>query len=166
MMPHSFLFGHLLEMVKVSMKYPRDVDQQPVPYLLLREHPHLTATGMLYMDVWPIGPPMVAVIHPDIMAQYTQTVSLPKAPIMQTEFGPFTNCDDLVNQEGKDWKTWRSIFNPGFSMNNIITLVPEFLEEIQVFKDWLVSAAKSGQVVAIDPQALRVTVDVIARAVL
>jgi cytochrome P450 len=118
------------------------------------------------MDVWPIAPPMIAVFHPDMMAQYTQVVSLPKAPLMRREFYPFTQCNDLVNQEGKEWRTWRSIFNPGFSMNNIIALVPEFLEEIQVFKDWLGSVAKSGEIVPLDDQAMKAAVDVIGRAVL
>lgn len=165
-MPHSFLFGHFPSIIKATLKYPRDINGQCVPLLLLDEYPELRSVGALYMDVWPIAPPMIAVFHPDMMAQYTQTVSLPKASIMRREFYPFTQCNDLVNQDGKEWRTWRSIFNPGFSMNNIIALVLEFLEEIQVFKDWLISVAKSGEEATLDDRAMKVAVDVIGRAVL
>jgi cytochrome P450 len=138
-----------------------------VPLLLARKYPELFEdAGCIYLDMWPIASPMLAVYHPDLMAQYTQVTSLPKHGQMKMEFTPFTGCNDLVTQEGKDWKTWRSVFNPGFSAKNILSFVPEIVEEILIFKDWLTDVAKKGEVRKLDAQAAKITVDVMGRVVL
>jgi cytochrome P450 len=136
-----------------------------VPLFLVREYPDLCSSGLVYLDMWPISAPMIAVFHPDMMAQFTQETSLPKHKMMRREFMPFTQCNDLVNQEGVAWKTWRSIFNPGFSAKNLVSFVPEMVEEILIFRDWLKSVAASGEVVSLENQAKKVTIDIINRAV-
>jgi cytochrome P450 len=166
MLPHSFLFGHLVYVAKLMMKQPKDTSGLYTPLLLLREQPELFDCGVAYLDVWPINSPMLAVFHPDMMAQFTQDISLPKHEMMRYEFMPFTECNDLVNQEGQVWKTWRGVFNPGFSAKNLLTFVPEMVEEILVFKDWMKSAAASGEVKTLENQAAKLTLDVIGRAVL
>ncbi|KAL1884101.1 hypothetical protein Daus18300_000212 [Diaporthe australafricana] len=100
------------------------------------------------------------------MAQFTQDNSRPKHRQMREEFHILSGCNDLVNQEGQAWKTWRSVFNPGFSAKNLMSLVPAFLEEIQVFRDWLGDVAENGQVVQLEPKAMRATADIIGRATL
>lgn len=132
----------------------------------MKEYPEICKQGLVYFDAWPIAFPMLAVFHPDMMAQFCQDRSMPKHELMAYEFQYFTQCNDLVNQEGQAWKTWRSIFNPGFSTKNIMTLVPAMLEEIQVFKRWLNEVASSGQTVNLDHQCMKLTADVIGRAVL
>jgi cytochrome P450 len=166
MLPHSFLFGHLIPIAKIMMKHPNHASGLYTPLLLLRENPELFECGVAYMDVWPINSPMLAVFHPDMMAQFTQDTSLPKHEMMKYEFAPFTGGNDLVNQEGQVWKTWRSIFNPGFSAKNLLTFVPEMVEEILVFKDWMKNIAASGQVTKLENQAAKLTLDIIGRAVL
>ncbi|EKG19619.1 Cytochrome P450 [Macrophomina phaseolina MS6] len=126
----------------------------------------MAEAGLFYIDLWPVAPAMLAVFDPDMMAQFTQETSLPKHEMMRREFFPFTGCNDLVNQEGQEWKAWRSIFNPGFSVKNITALVPAFLEEIQVFKDWLISIAETGEVVEMEGPAMKAAMDVIGRAIL
>ncbi|KAK7740261.1 hypothetical protein SLS63_001461 [Diaporthe eres] len=92
--------------------------------------------------------------------------SRPKHSQMREEFHILSGCNDLVNQEGQVWKMWRSIFNPGFSVKNLMSLVPAFLEEIQVFRDWLGDVAETGQVVQLEAKAMRATGDIIGRATL
>jgi cytochrome P450 len=166
MLPHSFLFGHLIHVGKVMSKVPPLVAGQSVPLLLHREYPEIFDSGVAYLDLWPVASPMLAVFHPDVMAQFTQETSRPKHALLQTELGPFTQCKDLVCSEGQTWKTWRSIFNPGFSAKNLQSFVPEMLEEILVFKDWLSELAKSGRIAALEEQTSKTTTDVIGRAVL
>ena len=166
MLPHSFLFGHLVIAGKVMAKLPRHTSGQLLPLLLSRDHPDLFSSGLAYLDMWPFSPPIIAVFHPDIMAQFTQETSLPKHNLMHREFQPFTQCNDLVNQEGQVWKTWRSIFNPGFSAKNLLSFVPEMVEEILIFRDWLKAVAMSGEVTKLEDQATMVTIDIIGRAVL
>lgn len=145
---------------------PRHVSGPLVLLLLSREYPDLFSSGLAYIDMWPVVPPMIAVFHPDMMAQFTQETSLPKHEIMRREFQPFTQCNDLVNQEGQAWETWRSIFNPGFSAKNLSSFVPEMVEEILIFRDWLKAIAMSREVTKLEDQATKVTIDIIGRAVL
>jgi cytochrome P450 len=147
-------------------KVPPLVPGQSVPLLLHREYPEILGSGVAYLDLWPIASPMLAVFHPDVMAQFTQETSRPKHDLMKAELGPFTQCKDLVCSEGQTWKTWRSIFNPGFSAKNLQFFVPEMLEEVLVFKDWLSELAKSGKVAPLEEQTSKLTTDVIGRAVL
>lgn len=166
MLPHSFWFGHLEILGKVQAKYPADLSPQNMPLLLAQEYPEIASHGLIYMDIWPFSWPMLAVFHPDIMAQFTQDVALPKHSLLNDEFMPFDGGNNLVCQNGQVWKTWRSVFNPGFSAKNLMALIPSFLEEIQVFRDWLEVTAEAGEVIPLEPIVMRTTADIIGRAAL
>ncbi|CAJ2513011.1 Uu.00g011300.m01.CDS01 [Anthostomella pinea] len=168
-MPHSFLFGHLWTTAKIAIKHkiPRDGNGHWMFHFIKLEYPEIAAPGVLYMDVWPIGYPMIAVYHPEIMAQFTQEHSLPKWWAQgQREFKHFTGGEDLVHLEGQEWKAARAMFNPGFSAKNLLSLIPNFMEEALVFRERLREAAVSGAVVKLENYTTDVTVDVVARAVL
>ena len=167
MLPHSFILGHLGTIAKIAMQYPREMHGQSVPLAILKRHPEYLERGAIYMDVWPVGYPMLAVFDPDMMAQFTQDQSQLKHPGLRAEMGPFTGAKDLVSTEGQEWKMWRSIFNPGFSAKNLQSLVPHFLEEALVFRDTLRKFATSGEVIPkLEEHTTAATVDMIGRAVL
>ena len=169
MLPHSFLFGHLLVLAKAIMKYkvPTDFHSQQHIAILVREFPELASAGLLYMDTWPISYEMVAVFDPEMMAQFTQDVSLPKFFAQgEVEFKPLTNAEDLVHLEGQTWKQARAMFNPGFSAKNLLSLIPDFVEETLVFRDKLRAAAQSGEQIELERWTIALTADVISRAVL
>ncbi|PSR80835.1 cytochrome P450 [Coniella lustricola] len=167
LLPHSFWLGHLAILAKCQLKYPRDLLVMTLPQLVAEDYPELAAQhGLFYLDSWPFSYPMIAVMHPDLIAQFTQQVSFPKHPTLQTEFMPFTQCRDLLNLEGAEWKLWRGVFNPGFSVKNLMALMPAFVEEIGVFRDWLGCVADDGRVVPLDDQASALAADVIGRAAL
>lgn len=168
LLPHSWIFGHLIVVAKSMAKYPRDTNPHYLPFVLAKEYPDagLLEPGLIYLDTWPISPPMIQVFHPDMMAQFMQETVLAKHPVMKGEFGPFTNLKDLLNMEGKEWKKWRAIFSPGFSVKNILMLVPHFLEEIDVFVSSLGEASESGKVISMERKATMCTIDIIGRATL
>ena len=152
-------------MAKLVMKYG-DISGLAVPYLVAKEYPEYCKDGLIYTDNWPFQSPVVLVFHPDICAQFTQETSLPKAPFYRTEFYPLTQCKDLVSTEGMEWKTWRSVFNPGFSSKNLTAHLPGFLEDIDVLKERLLEFARSGEVLKLEKVVQKGTVDIICRAVL
>ncbi|KAK1466637.1 hypothetical protein CCUS01_07247 [Colletotrichum cuscutae] len=158
-LPHSFIFGHLLLVGKLMAKQPPGLNGQVLPLLLLREYPDLCKKGLVYVDTWPIGPPMIAVFHPKVADQFTQERSLPKHSMMKEEFHPLTGCDDLVNMEGQTWKTWRAVLNPGFSARNILSLVPAMVEEALLLKKSFEPLADSGATVALENGVMKATVD-------
>ncbi|KAK3319206.1 cytochrome P450 [Apodospora peruviana] len=165
-LPHSYLFGHFPEVIKLylSGEVPPDVAGQSVGYLLAKKYPEYTKDGMLYTDMWPITSPIAWVCHPELMYQFCQDPSLPKAWLLRREFQPFTHLKDLVTLEGAEWKRWRAIYNPGFSAKNLLSMVPDFVEEIQVFTGLLRSLAKSGESANCLEMAMNLTYDVIGRA--
>jgi cytochrome P450 len=151
-------------MAKVMSKYPPGAASQYMFPGLLELYPHLADQGALYVDVWPIFPPMIVVFDPDMISQFTQDQSLPKHELLREQFKPFTQNFDVVSQNGQEWKTWRSIFNPGFSAKNLSAIMPLLLEEIDAFRDWLKTTARSGKAVPLESQAIKLTVDLIGRA--
>ncbi|KAI1467504.1 cytochrome P450 [Daldinia caldariorum] len=131
------------------------------------EYPEIAGQGLVYMDVWPIGYPIIAVYNPNMMAQFIQENSLPKYWAMpQVEFKYFTGGEDLVNLDGPEWKKARSMFNPGFSAKNLLSLVPDMMEEVLVFRERLRKAAASAEVIKLTNYTTDLTVDIVGRAVL
>ena len=169
MMPHSMILGHLAAVGKMvtRLKVPSDLAGQIHIGLLAEEYPELAKHGLLYMDMWPLAYPMIAVFDPDLLAQFIQDNSLPKFHAQgHVEFKPFTNAQDLVHLEGQEWKTARAIFNPGFSTRNLMSLIPSFVEETLVFREKLMNAAKNGKTIELEDLTTTLTVDVVSRAVL
>ncbi|KAI8629206.1 cytochrome P450 [Xylariaceae sp. FL1651] len=169
MLPHSFLFGHLIETAKIvaRRKLPSDFHGHWMFHFIQQDFPEITKEGVLYLDIWPINWPILCIFHPGIIPQITQETSLPKWWAQGGRaFKPFSGGEDLLHLEGQQWKSARAIFNPGFSAKNLIALVPAFVEETLVFQDRLRQAAKSGKTVQLEKLTTDVTVDVVARAVL
>ncbi|KAK7992677.1 cytochrome P450 monooxygenase aflN [Apiospora saccharicola] len=168
LIPHSFLFGHLLVITKlaIKLKSPPSLHGQMMPLLLAREYPEAMEAGAIYMDVWPVSPPMLAVFRPDMMAQFTQDQSQLKHPYVAREMKPFTGAMDLASAEGQEWKVGRSMFNPGFSLKNLLSLVPAFVEEVLVFRERLGQVADKGEKAKLETYTTDLTVDIIGRAVL
>ena len=73
---------------------------------------------------------------------------------------------DLVTVEGRIWKTWRSIFNPGFSAKNLMRQVPAIMEEIEIFREGLRAAAVKGTMMKMMVPAEKLTIDIVGRTVL
>jgi cytochrome P450 len=151
---------------KVAMKAPGDIATAIIPYLIAEQNPEFSKHGYFYLDMWPVAHQMLVVHHPDMMAQFCQDPSFPKHPQMPFEFAPLTHGVDLVTSNGQLWKTWRSVFNPGFSSQNVQTYVPAMLEEYNIFRGKLEAYAASGETVNMDRISMALTVDIIGHAVL
>lgn len=168
LVPHSFLFGHLITIAKIHIKnkIPADSHGQYVPLWLAREYPEVMKAGAVYIDAWPIAMPLLAVFHPEMMAQFTQENSQVKHWQLRKMNMPFSGCTDLVCSEGEWWKAARNMYNPGFSTKNLISMVPDFVEEALVFRERLRNTSEKGEVVKLMKFTVGLSVDVIGRAVL
>jgi cytochrome P450 len=166
MLPHSFLFGHLIELGKLLASAPSDIHHQWIGVLMMKKHPEIAKAGLFYMDSWPIMMPMITVFNPDLMSQFTQEENAPKAQYLRTFIHPFTQNRDLVSQDGAEWKTWRSRFNPGFSARNMTALIPAMLEEVLDFRSWLSSVSNTDRVEILEERIVLMTIDVMGRTIL
>lgn len=149
------------------VSYPADVYGHWVPLLVHKAYPEICASrGVVYIDTWPIEYPMLAVYDPIIINQFTKEQSRPKHELVLDGFWILTHGLDIFTAEGQRWKTWRRIFNPGFSVQNLMSFVPQILEEIEVFRGWLKDVANSGRVVELVDQAERLSMDVVGHLAL
>ncbi|KAG7136382.1 sterigmatocystin biosynthesis monooxygenase stcS like protein [Verticillium longisporum] len=178
LMPHSFLTGHLHIIAKLTRGLPIDLHPNYISQLIYQNWRTLfpdraSCPGALYVDMWPIAPPLLFITDAHLANQFIVEPSLPRPPNAKKYLAPLTHNLDLVSLEGAPWKTWRSRFNPGFSAKNLTTLAPAILDEVATFADILREHAGTsekpnswGPVFQLETLTTNLTFDVIARAVL
>lgn len=178
LMPHSFLTGHLHIIAKLTRGLPIDLHPNYISQLIYQNWRTLfpdraSCPGALYVDMWPIAPPLLFITDAHLANQFIVEPSLPRPPNAKKYLAPLTHNLDLVSLEGASWKTWRSRFNPGFSAKNLTTLAPAILDEVATFADILREHAGTsekpnswGPVFQLETLTTNLTFDVIARAVL
>ncbi|OBT46438.1 hypothetical protein VE00_03304 [Pseudogymnoascus sp. WSF 3629] len=167
--PHSFLLGHIPTLAKETMKFPRDVHDHVVMSHIadtydLRKH------GLFFIDSYPImSEPLMVILAPEVSAQVLQNQGeqFPKHPVLNESFGRAIGPKGMVGQEGEQWKELRTMFNPGFSQANLLSMVPMMVEETTIFVSRLSKlAAGDGFIENTDSLAAAVTVDIIGQALL
>lgn len=164
MPPHHPLFGHLLVIARIMSQLPSDVHGHVLPRQISKAYPNLGS--LFYLDTWPFGPPILALTSADYANQITVAHSLPKYSMMRRYMKPMTGGMDLVTLEGREWKTWRAVFNPGFSSTHLMTKIPHILTDVITFCEILEQRAASGQVFSLDPLAINLNLDIIGRLAL
>ncbi len=173
LMPHSILFGHLLLFKNLCKGYPTDIHPLFIPCIILEHWQRLfpgqtSCPPVLYLDLWPIAPPMLFVLDLDLSASFTSDMNLSKATQPKDFLRPLGQDLDLVTNSGAMWKSWRSRLNPGFSAKNTQATVPLILDEVQVFAEILRSKTgvngEWGNAFQLEKLATDLTFDVIVRA--
>lgn len=164
MPPYSPVLGHLPFAHKIVSGLPKDAHPNYLPDMIRREMPDLGP--VYYLDPWPFGPQMLVVASPSSLYQITQEHSLPKYHAMKTFLQPITGGGDIVTMEGQMWKTWRGIFNPGFSASHLMTLTPGIVEETVTFFDILDTHVQNQTLFHMKDMTDNLTMDVIGRVVL
>jgi len=155
--PSAGWFGHLKIFGDLTKEFPKEL--HPHSYLhIVREKYGLG--DVFYMDAWPLGYPMLAISHPQIAEQ---ALLQPKHESLSGYLSPITGAHSLIYMEGKEWKKWRSIFNPGFSHSHLMTLIPGIVEDSLVFCDILEEHTRKADVFRLEELATRVTVDIIGK---
>lgn len=92
---------------------PYDMNPQYFPYHIRRAHPDLGS--LFYLDNLLYIAPILVVSLPLAAYHITQERSLPKFPAMRYYMQSIAGEHDPATIEGQMWKTWRGIFNLGFS---------------------------------------------------
>ncbi|KAL8802827.1 MAG: hypothetical protein Q9200_006453 [Gallowayella weberi] len=68
--------------------------------------------------------------------------------------------------EGQQWKTWRNIFNPAFSLAHLMTLTPLIIDETAILCDILKERAEQAKIFPMKSLTDRWTMDIIGNVVL
>ncbi|KAK4889005.1 hypothetical protein LTR28_002838, partial [Elasticomyces elasticus] len=106
---------------------------------------------------------MLVIASPELAQQVS---NWKKHQIVRDILPALTGYHNMIAMEGKEWKTWRSIFNPGFSVSNLMSLVPGIVEDALVFCDVLAEHAHKEDVFRLEEAATRLTIDIIGKVIL
>ncbi|KAL8771450.1 MAG: hypothetical protein Q9209_003118 [Squamulea sp. 1 TL-2023] len=109
---------------------------------------------------------MLVVASTKGLYQITQEHSLPKHPNLRYFLHPIAQGLDLVTMEGDLWKTWRGIFNPGFSATYLMSLTSGIVEEVDQFCQSLQNLAQTRALFQMKNLTDNLTMDVIGKIVM
>jgi cytochrome P450 len=101
-----------------------------------------------------------------LAAQITQTKNLPKSPSMKEFAVHITGDQSMVFTEGALWKKSRAMFNPGFSLPHLMTLVPTIVDDATIYYQIIGDHADSGEVRPIEAALAYLTIDIMGHVVL
>jgi len=150
-------------MAKLFQKIPRD------------SHPHIYGAvigpdyglpGFYYMDNWPLGLSSLMITDPEIAQQVTVLTSYDKHPELMRLTKPLSGDSNMVSANGEAWKKWRRIFNPGFAVGHLMGMVPNILDDAEIYVKALGTFADSGAVFRLEETVARFAIDVIGRVTL
>lgn len=162
-MPNK-LWGHLPIIAECQKLLPEEGHPQSWPeYIRLKYN----LPEVFYVDLRPFGPVWIYVCDPDLIGQYVTTAqSLPKSIWEVKYFLSFLGKNSLVILEGDRWRSLRSMFNPGFSTANILTLVDNIVDTTLIFRDIMYEKVRTNEVFQLEEYASRLTMDIIGRVVI
>jgi cytochrome P450 len=118
--------------------------------------------GMFLVDLWPVADPMLVVFTTEAAVKVCQKLNLPKVKKNETMVRPITGGLSLLSMNGEEWKTWRGLFNPGFSQSLIMDQVPQIVDSASRFCERLKNCAGKG-VIRLDELTTELTFEVILK---
>ncbi|KAL0939511.1 cytochrome p450 [Colletotrichum truncatum] len=162
--PHSFIFGNLLEAKKVFDILPPGAHANYTLAKLAEPYPN----GAFYIDTWPMADPMLVVTDPGMAHQavYHPVAGFQKPAMLVGWFHPITGGPSQFDTNGRHWKRLHSLFSPSFSNQNITAEVPVIIDSVCTFRDRLLDQVRKGEMFRLEPLALDLIVDVIGQLLL
>ncbi|KAF2823462.1 cytochrome P450 [Ophiobolus disseminans] len=129
---------------------------------LMREH---DTPGIYFVDARPISALSLFITDPDI-AQRVSESTLAKPPVLGAVLEPIAGKLNMLSTANYAlWKKWRSIFNPGFSIQQIVSQVPVMVGCGQAYVKILDEHVSANRVFRLEEEATKVTIDVIGKVI-
>ncbi|KAK5942132.1 hypothetical protein PMZ80_006086 [Knufia obscura] len=159
----NLLLGHLEIADECRRVFPKGIHSHAwADYI--REKWKLPET--FYVDWRPFGPLWLFTADPELSNEFfTIKQSLPKSSLMTGYLIQFLGKNNMLSIEGAHHKSLRTMFNPGFSSNNIMTYADAIVEASLRFLDVLKEKAKTKELFELEEYATRLTIDIIGLAV-
>ncbi|KAH7013996.1 cytochrome P450, partial [Macrophomina phaseolina] len=160
---HEFIFGHAKLVGALAQKLPPRLHPQTYGLILQQKY---GLSKAFYVDLWPFSPPWLIVTDPVLADQVSVKPSLPKFGQLKAILRPYIGVNNLVVQEGHEWKRWRTLFNPAFSAGALQQYMPALVDICRSFCDTLSNYARSGECFQLEPLAVNLTVEIIGHIIL
>ncbi len=153
-------------MIKATGKFPADA-HPAMSFAYLMNKYNLWSKDLIYIDTFPLANDNVLIAAtPEAVAEITER-NFVRHPFMTNFYGRIVGIKSMTLAEGQQWKDMRKTFNPGFSLTNIMTLMPEIVKQGEILTEKLSEIAKNGGFAgSLDELARGVTLDIIFRVVL
>ncbi|KAH9863977.1 hypothetical protein J1614_009910 [Plenodomus biglobosus] len=158
----SWFFGHSFALLRYTGRFP-PLANIGIPMQEISKE--FADTEIFLIDLWPSYPSSLVVFNPQAANMATQKYALPKPPKAGESVEPIVGGPSILSMNTADWKKWRSLLNPGFSVQSLMNHVPFIVDCCEVFGDKL--RANAGKTVfSLDDYATRLTFDVIMKVTL
>lgn len=120
---------------------------------------------LVFFDLRPASYNLCVVLSHHIAEQVsratkTMSYSVPKSPTVG-DLIPIVGHHSIINAEGENWKALRRRYNPGFSPQHLMTLLPQIIDKTSIFCDRLEKAAAEKKLLSLDTFLTNLTVDII-----
>jgi len=158
----KLIAGHFLTLKKIFAALPSNATIHTKIAKLAKDFPN----GIFYVNMWPFLSRTLLVVSTPHMALQVQEANLEKPPDLRKPLDTLTGGPSLITMQGNAWKTWRSLFNPGFNTGYMIGVVPSIADEVAVFSKMLRQKATEQKIFQLEDLTLKLTVDVIGSVAL
>lgn len=158
----SWLTGHILVLFRATGRLP------PLTNMALAIQDlslDFRETETFLLDMWPAYPVSIVTFNPQATLLASQKYNLPKPDVFSESIKPIVGGPSLLSMNGKDWKTWRAFFNPGFSAASLTDHIPFIADAVGVFCDKL-SEESGRSIFSLDDFVTRLTFDIIMKVVM
>ncbi|KAL9098914.1 MAG: hypothetical protein Q9163_005510 [Psora crenata] len=163
MPPWHPLFGHLLFLRKILSTLPKDAHFSLCGDIIKRLEPDLGP--IYYLDMWPAGPQLLFVNSVHGLYQIMQQHPLRKHKYLGYFLNPIAEGLGIPSMEGDMWRTWRNIFNPAFSVSNIMTMTSSLVAETNEFCAILEKCSQEHKIVRMKDLIDKLVFDLAGRLV-
>ncbi|ROT42381.1 cytochrome P450 52A11 [Sodiomyces alkalinus F11] len=120
---------------------------------------------VMVLDVRPFNRPILVIRDADIAEQVSKQTkawpySIPKNHRMGF-LGPLIGSQSIILTTGHKWKETRKRFNPGFSHQHLMSLLPIIFDKTEPFLAHLHRYAQTGEAFTLEPLCTGMTFDII-----
>lgn len=154
----SWIFGHLLAFSKYAAQLPPGANVLSGNAQVGRD----MGKDTYVLDLWPMAKPMLFIGSNDLATAVVSTHNLAKEGFVQDGMRRVTGGPDILSIDGPEWKFWRAMFNPGFSLTNISAQVDSILDSAETFSQILRGRADRG-IFNLVPMTTRLTMEVMIK---
>jgi cytochrome P450 len=157
---HSFIWGHLPQMAQAQKPFPATATNDYGVAALAKPF----TNGLCIIDTWPFSLPLLVISTPtaaNALQKYSSSLSKPDD--VNSPLNTLCTGSSMMTMPEDQWKQWRVLFNPSFSITYLTQLAPTIASEISILCEKLREIARAGKVIQLEPLASRLTIDVVGR---
>ncbi|GKZ90012.1 hypothetical protein CBS63078_3259 [Aspergillus niger] len=164
-LPPSLLWGHLRIYHEVMQSGSLDRDHD---HIFSQIHESLGRPPIVLFDYRPICRPVLVIANHEVGEQISRSSkqfrsSVPKLGLSFLE--PVIGHTSILSAEGEKWKALRKTFNPWFSLQHLMSLMPSILGKIEIFVTQLDALSVSGDEVSLVTLTTNLMYDIIGNAI-